>query len=97
TRHVATLDELPVAELATPLLGAVQRITQALERGLAADGCFIALNHRVSQSVMHVHVHVVPRRKGDGLRGFFWPRVRYESDEERDAYARRIADALALP
>jgi histidine triad (HIT) family protein len=55
----------------------------------------VAVNNRVSQSVPHLHVHVVPRRKGDGLRGFFWPRGRYASDEEREATRRRLAEALA--
>jgi histidine triad (HIT) family protein len=55
----------------------------------------VAVNNRVSQSVPHLHVHVVPRRKGDGLRGFFWPRGRYASDEEREAIRRRLAEALA--
>ena len=62
---------------------------------LGAQGTFVALNNVVSQSVPHLHVHVVPRTKGDGLRGFFWPRQRYASDEEAADYARRIAAALA--
>jgi histidine triad (HIT) family protein len=92
--HVVTLGDLPPAQLA-PLFGAVQRLSRAVERGLGADGSFVAINNTVSQSVPHLHVHVVPRRRGDGLRGFFWPRQRYESDAERDQYARRIAEALA--
>ena len=91
--HVETLLDLG-AEALAPLFGAVQRIAGAVERGLGADGTFVAVNNKVSQSVPHLHVHVVPRRKGDGLRGFFWPRTRYESDAERDEYARRIAEAL---
>ena len=77
-----------------PLLAAVQRIARAMETGLGADGSFTAVNTKISQSVPHLHVHVVPRRKGDGLRGFFWPRTKYESDAEREEYARRIAEAL---
>jgi histidine triad (HIT) family protein len=92
--HVVTLGELPPAELPS-LFGAAQRIARALERGLGADGSFVAVNNVVSQSVPHLHVHVVPRKKGDGLRGFFWPRQKYASDEERDGYARQIAAALA--
>src|SRR5437868_4925183 len=61
---------------------------------LSVDGSFAAVNTKISQSVPHLHVHVVPRRKGDGLRGFFWPRTKYESDEEREGYARRIVEAL---
>ena len=66
-----------------------------MESGLGADGSFVAVNNRVSQSVAHLHVHVVPRRRGDGLRGFFWPRGRYASEAEREAIRRRIAEAVA--
>jgi histidine triad (HIT) family protein len=89
--HVAVFDELREVG---PLFAAVQRVSRAVETGLEADGTFVALNNKISQSVPHLHVHVVPRRKGDGLRGFFWPRTKYESDEERDGYAKRIAEAL---
>jgi len=91
--HVPTLDDLP-ADTIAPLFGAVQRVARAVERGMGAEGTFIALNNTVSQSVPHLHVHVVPRRKGDGLRGFFWPRGKYESDAERAEVARRIVAAL---
>jgi histidine triad (HIT) family protein len=91
--HVPTLLELPDAEIA-PLFGAVRRVAAALERALGADGTFVGINNKVSQSVPHLHVHVVPRRRKDGLRGFFWPRVRYDSDGERDEIAARIAAAL---
>jgi histidine triad (HIT) family protein len=77
-----------------PLLSAVQRIAAAMESGLGADGSFVAVNTKISQSVPHLHVHVVPRRKGDGLRGFFWPRTKYDSDAEREDYARRIVGGL---
>jgi len=89
--HVETLSNLDKVE---PLFTAVQRVATAVERGLGAQGSFVAVNNKVSQSVPHLHVHVVPRTKGDGLRGFFWPRVKYESDQERDEYAQRIAAAL---
>jgi histidine triad (HIT) family protein len=89
--HVGVFDELRDVK---PLFAAVQRVSRAVEKGLGADGTFVALNNKISQSVPHLHVHVVPRRKGDGLRGFFWPRTKYDSDEERDGYARRIAEAL---
>jgi histidine triad (HIT) family protein len=72
----------------------VQRVSVAVERGLGAGGTFVAMNNRVSQSVPHLHAHVVPRTKGDGLRGFFWPRTKYPSDEEAASYAARIAAAL---
>jgi histidine triad (HIT) family protein len=92
--HVPTLADMPPADLGT-LFAAVQRIARAVEAGLDADGTFVAMNNKVSQSVPHLHVHVVPRRKKDGLRGFFWPRVPYADDAEREAFAARIRDALS--
>jgi histidine triad (HIT) family protein len=91
--HTPTLGDVPPASL-VPLFGAVQRIVRAVEGALAADGTFVAMNNKVSQSVPHLHVHVVPRRFKDGLRGFFWPRVRYADDAERDDYANRIRAAI---
>ncbi len=91
--HVVTIGEIAPAQIA-PLFGAVSRIARAIEAGLGAHGSFVAINNTVSQSVPHLHVHVVPRHKGDGLRGFFWPRAKYESDEQRLDYAARIANAL---
>jgi histidine triad (HIT) family protein len=92
TSHVVTLPEL--ADVA-PLFSLAQRISRALPDALGAQGSFVAINNIVSQSVPHLHVHVVPRTKGDGLKGFFWPRVKYLSDDERDEYAQKIAAALA--
>jgi len=92
--HVGTLAELPAASI-EPLFATVQRVAMAVQRGLDADGTFVAMNNGVSQSVPHLHVHVVPRRRGDGLRGFFWPRQKYADDAEREAYAAKIAAALA--
>jgi histidine triad (HIT) family protein len=92
--HVATFAALsPEALMA--LFTAAQRLSGAVEAGLEADGTFVAMNDKVSQSVPHVHVHVVPRRRKDGLRGFFWPRVRYQDAAERADYAARIRAALA--
>jgi histidine triad (HIT) family protein len=91
--HIATFAALAPQAVAAVFLAA-QRISAALERGLGAEGTFVALNDRISQSVPHVHVHVVPRRRKDGLRGFFWPRVRYEDEQEREAIAARIRAAL---
>jgi histidine triad (HIT) family protein len=91
--HVETLVDLPES-LVLPLFLAVQRVAAAVEAGLGVGGTFVAVNNRVSQSVPHLHVHVVPRTKGDGLRGFFWPRTRYASDEEAAAYASKIAASL---
>lgn len=92
-RHLVTVTELDGAELA-PFFGAVQRIAAAVPQALGAQGTFVAMNNVVSQSVPHLHAHVVPRTKGDGLRGFFWPRRRYESDDAASAVAARIAAAL---
>ena len=92
--HVPTQSDMPAAELGT-LFAAVQRIARAVESGLGADGTFVAMNNKVSQSVPHLHVHVVPRRKKDGLRGFFWPRVAYADDAEREDFAEKIRGALA--
>ena len=91
--HVETLLDLPDG-LAGPLLTSVQRLAAAVESGLGAGGSFVAVNNRVSQSVPHLHVHVVPRRRRDGLRGFFWPRTRYASEEEAADYAARVRAAL---
>jgi histidine triad (HIT) family protein len=91
--HVTTLADLPAAQVG-PFFATVQRVAGAVQRGLGADGSFVAMNNVVSQSVPHLHVHVVPRVKGDGLRGFFWPRQRYADDAERDAFAARIRAAL---
>ncbi|HVW34652.1 MAG TPA: HIT family protein, partial [Acidimicrobiia bacterium] len=77
--HVVTLPELPDG-LLVPVFGAARRVAAAMEAGFGADGTFVANNNRISQSVAHLHVHVVPRHHKDGLRGFFWPRVKYESD-----------------
>lgn len=91
--HVSDFGALPEADLA-PLFSLARRVAAALEAGLGSQGAFVGLNNKVSQSVPHLHVHVVPRTKGDGLRGFFWPRTKYASDAERDDYARRIAASL---
>jgi histidine triad (HIT) family protein len=91
--HIETLPDAP-ADLVGPLFLAAQRLARAVERGLCADGTFVAMNNRVSQSVPHLHVHVVPRRKKDGLKGFFWPRTKYPSDEAAMETRDRIAAAL---
>ena len=92
--HVATLPDLP-AELRDPLLETTQRLSAAVVTALGAQGSFVAMNNVVSQSVPHLHVHVVPRTKGDGLRGFFWPRTKYADDQEMGDYARRLGAALS--
>ena len=93
TRHVDTMLDLP-AELVVPLFDACRRIAAAMTTALGAQGTFVAVNNVVSQSVPHLHVHVVPRSKGDGLRGFFWPRTRY-AEGELAAYGQVLRDALA--
>ncbi|HEY3978164.1 MAG TPA: HIT family protein [Streptosporangiaceae bacterium] len=92
--HAVTLADLPAADVG-PFFRRVQRVSAALPAALGCQGSFVAANNVVSQSVPHLHVHVVPRTKGDGLRGFFWPRLRYDSDAEAAQYADRIRAALA--
>jgi histidine triad (HIT) family protein len=87
--HYETLSDLP-ADLLPHLFSNAQVLARAVEQGLDADGSFVAINNRVSQSVPHLHIHVVPRRNKDGLRGFFWPRNPYSSEEEM----RRVQQAL---
>lgn len=91
--HVVTLPELP-AELVGAYFARVQRVAAIAPGALDADGTFVAINNIVSQSVAHLHTHVVPRRRKDGLRGFFWPREKY-AEGEADAYARVLRDALS--
>jgi histidine triad (HIT) family protein len=91
--HVPTLADLPAGDVGG-FFTVVQRVARAVEEGMNADGTFVAVNNKVSQSVPHLHVHVVPRRRKDGLRGFFWPRQSYASDAEREETAARIKGAL---
>jgi histidine triad (HIT) family protein len=91
--HRAALADLPGDER-DALFEAAQRVAAAVEAGLGAGGAWVSLNDKVSQSVPHVHVHVIPRTKGDGLRGFYWPRTKYADDAEAEAVASRIRAAL---
>jgi histidine triad (HIT) family protein len=91
--HYPTLAELP-AGLLGPLLDAGRRVAAAQRAALGAEGAFFALNEVVSQSVPHAHLHVVPRRAGDGLRGFFWPRHRYDDDDAAAGVAARLRSHL---
>lgn len=93
-RHVRTLTDLPVADVG-PYYLAVRRVTAAVEEVMGAQGSFVASNHRVSQSVPHLHTHVVPRNRGDGLRGFFWPRRGYRDEEQAREVAARLRAALS--
>jgi histidine triad (HIT) family protein len=91
--HVVTLPDLP-AGLRDGFLHHAQRLATAMVEGLGAQGSFVAMNNTVSQSVPHLHCHVVPRTKGDGLRGFFWPRTKYAGADEIADYAERLRSAL---
>ena len=91
--HVETLGDLSPS-LVEPLFSAAQSLARAVELAMKAEGTFVAMNNRVSQSVPHLHVHIVPRRRKDGLKGFFWPRTKYKDDEEMKVVARQIAGAL---
>jgi histidine triad (HIT) family protein len=91
-QHIDTLLDLPQG-LMQPLIMNAQRVAQAIVNALGSQGTFVAINNVVSQSVPHLHVHVVPRSKGDGLRGFFWPRTRY-GQGEMDEYALKIKRAI---
>jgi len=92
-QHVVTLPDLPAA-LRDGFLERAQRLATAMVDGLGAQGSFVAVNNSVSQSVPHLHCHVVPRTKGDGLRGFFWPRTKYADAREAADYAKRLADSI---
>jgi histidine triad (HIT) family protein len=92
--HVLTLPDLP-ASLRSPFLEAAQRLAQAMVDVLDAQGSFVAMNNTVSQSVPHLHLHVVPRTKGDGLRGFFWPRTKYADEQDAAGVATRLRDYLS--
>ena len=92
--HAETLRDLP-GSLVEPYFTEAQRISAAMEDVLGAAGSFVAMNNRVSQSVPHLHTHVVPRNRKDGLRGFFWPRGKYGSPDEAEAMAAKLRAALA--
>lgn len=92
--HHVTLPDLP-PDLVGPLFSRAQRLAKTMESTLGAAGSFVALNNTVSQSVPHLHVHVVPRNRRDGLKGFFWPRTRYDSDDEMADHARRLGDGFS--
>jgi histidine triad (HIT) family protein len=91
--HVGTLEELPKS-LLEPIFAAVQLLARAMKPALDAEGTFVGINNRVSQSVPHFHVHVVPRHKGDGLRGFFWPRQKYKSPEDMEKVRNALRSAI---
>ena len=88
-RHYETLLDLP-PELACSMMRKTQLLARAVQAATEAEGTFIAINNRVSQTVPHLHIHVVPRRRRDGLRGFFWPRQRYKNEAAREAVREAI-------
>ena len=94
--HVPTYTDLP-ASLIAPFFSAGQRVAAAMTTVLSAQGSFVAMNNVVSQSVPHLHLHVVPRTKGDGLRGFFWPRTAYADEAEAAGYAAQLRAGLTNP
>lgn len=91
--HHETLVDLPEVLIA-PLFSRARMLAAAVEKAMEAEGTFVAMNNKVSQSVPHLHIHIVPRRPKDGLRGFFWPRTRYEDDEQMQRVAARIREAI---
>jgi histidine triad (HIT) family protein len=93
--HYETLTDLP-EHLIGPFFKNAQLLSRAVESAMAADGTFVAMNNRVSQSVPHLHTHIVPRRRKDGLKGFFWPRQPYQSEEEVEAVQTAIRSALGM-
>ena len=92
-QHYETLTDLPATQVG-PLFKDVQLLSRAVESAMGAEGSFVAMNNRVSQSVPHLHVHIVPRRRKDGLKGFFWPRTKYKTDEELQLVQQKIAAAI---
>lgn len=92
--HIATLADLP-ARLLTPLFANAQLLARAVEEGLWAEGTFVAINNRVSQSVPHLHIHIIPRRKKDGLKGFFWPRQSYRDREHLASVQKTLLETIA--
>lgn len=92
-RHYETLGDLPVSQIG-PLFAIARTLCLAMEEGLGSEGSFLAVNNRVSQSVPHLHIHVVPRRKKDGLRGFFWPRGKYRDESDVETFRLSLRNAV---
>lgn len=92
-QHIATMLDLP-EDLYGPMMKATKLIAAAVQAGLEAEGSFVAVNNTISQSVPHLHMHVVPRKKGDGLKGFFWPRHPYRDQDHMQAVKESLARAI---
>jgi histidine triad (HIT) family protein len=92
-QHFETLSDLP-SELIKPLFENAQLLSRAVETAMKAQGTFVAMNNRISQSVPHLHIHIVPRRKGDGLKGFFWPRTKYADQAQMTAVQKLIQSEI---
>ncbi|MGH9628611.1 MAG: HIT family protein [Bryobacteraceae bacterium] len=92
--HFETLMDVPVARL-EPLFSKAQLVARAVEKGLGSDGSFIAINNRVSQTVPHLHVHVIPRKRKDGMKGFFWPRHKYRDEAHMEETRQALQSAMA--
>jgi len=93
--HYETLSDLP-GELVAPLFENAQLLVKAIQSGLGSQGSFVAINNKVSQSIPHLHIHVVPRRSGDGLKGFFWPRQSYQSEQQMTDISNSIIQAIEM-
>ena len=93
-KHFETLTDLP-SDLIQPLFRNAQLLARAVEQAMEAHGSFVAMNNRVSQSVPHLHIHIVPRRRKDGLKGFFWPRYPYKTEDEAEAAQKAISETIA--
>ncbi len=92
-KHYETLTDLPGEQVGS-LFKNAQSLASAVETAMEAEGTFVAMNNRVSQSVPHFHIHIVPRRRKDGLKGFFWPRTKYKTQEEMEVVQQKIAAAF---
>jgi histidine triad (HIT) family protein len=92
--HYETLEDLP-SELVGPLFSNAKQLSIAVRKAVDADGTFLGMNNKVSQSVPHLHIHIIPRRAGDGLRGFFWPRQKYDSEEQEIQIQKAIERELS--
>ena len=91
--HFETLGDLPAAQVG-PLFNNAQLLSRVVEAAMEAEGTFVAMNNRVSQSVPHLHVHIVPRRRKDGLKGFFWPRTKYKDQQEMEIVREKIIQKI---